>query len=646
MLFRGREQQSGREFSCRLLDVSNRGAAFLLSREDPVEGLIPGSLVREIQIEDRGRLAVTVPWCVVRYVRVLNRSNRELGYRIGVEFGSSFDELASDVLRDPEEIQTLVRGAIRQGTLRAGPPVGTAGTRAVSGASLDEDRRLVLPGVGGVEGDVVAVELDKEGSRLRMLAGVVEVTSDGVAVRLPDTAETTVRRDMSRRGMVPDRDAFVAVTSPFGGRLCRRTVLDVTGSGVAIPVDARTEVMPVGTYIGDLQLSFPSGASFSLDGTVRSLVPLPGTDSTEYTHKCGIEFGPMPSVTRARFADAVTHARHPEIEDAAGQPFDAVWRCLEVTGFIYPEKAERLRDVMPELRRTNSAILETPNRVGKTLILRNGGNVVGHISALRLYSRTFLCQHLAVATRSRNGVSAARLLNFGLLEYVEQIPEMEWVRVFYRPANRWAQRVFGSLSSRLDHLPVSNVELLDYLHAPAGVTAQTIRSVDVRPASAADLDAIEQYFVENRPFGLRADDLSKERLELKQVGDDYGAIGLVRRREVLIAERSGRPIAFALIEISSIGLNFSELTNTFRVYAFDPAAGEADDGRRALIESARRRYATLGRSAVLALAEPRDRSLFERCGFTQTKQYACWSWHRAAYRAYYEHLARVTERRR
>lgn len=150
--------------------------------------------------------------------------------------------------------------------------------------------------------------------------------------------------------------------------------------------------------------------------------------------------------------------------------------------------------------------------------------------------------------------------------------------------------------------------------------------------------------MERRPFGLRADDLSKERLELREVEEAYAAIGLMRRREVLIAEQSGRPVAFALIEVSSIGLNFSELTNTFRVFALDD--DDDDEGRRALIEHARSRYAALGRNVALALAEPRDRELFESCGFRTTKQYACWSCHRATYRACYDYLARATEPRR
>jgi hypothetical protein len=628
------------------LDVSNSGAAFLLLRDDPVEGLIPGSYIREIRIGDERRQAVTAPWGVVRYARVLSRSNRELGYRVGVEFGSSFDALASEVVRGEDEILKLVREAVAERRVRAGSAIGNGGLQDVAGPKLGDDRRLILTGMQGTVGDVVALELDSEGSRLRLLAGVTGVSADGVVVRLPEAAERTVRRGMTRRGMAPDRRAFVAATSPVGGRLRRRPVIDITGAGLAFPLDDRTEVLPVGAYVEDLQLSFSSGASFELTGIVRSLVPLSEAERPDYTHKCGIEFGPMTAATRARLADSVTHARHPEIEDAAGQPFDAVWRCLEMTGFIYPEKAEKLRDVMPELRRTNSAILETPNRVGKTLIFRSKGRVVGHISALRLFSRTFLCQHLAVAARLRDGVSAARLLNLGLLEYIEQIPEMEWVRVYYRPANRWAQRVFGSLSNRLDHLPVSNLELLDYLQAPAGGPVPASESIQVRPARGPDLDAIEQYFVEHRPFGVRAEDLSKERIELRQIATEYAAIGLVRRREVMIAELRGRPVAFALLEVSSIGLNFSEITNTFRVYAFTPDAEQADDGRRALIGYASRRYAALGRRVALALAEPGDRSLFESSGFTSTKQYACWSWHRATYRAYYEHLERVTERRR
>ena len=98
----------------------------------------------------------------------------------------------------------------------------------------------------------------------------------------------------------------------------------------------------------------------------------------------------------------------------------------------------------------------------------------------------------------------------------------------------------------------------------------------------------------------------------------------VREGRLLVAERDGRVVGFALLEVSSLGLNFSELTNAFTVHLLE----EDEDAHRALVVAAQRRYAEIGRSHCVALAEGEHLLAFEEAGFARVKDYACWTFHR------------------
>jgi hypothetical protein len=130
----------------------------------------------------------------------------------------------------------------------------------------------------------------------------------------------------------------------------------------------------------------------------------------------------------------------------------------------------------------------------------------------------------------------------------------------------------------------------------------------------------------------KANDLEPSRRGLEPLSQLFRSAGLERRRESLVAERGGRVRGFALLEISSLGLNFSELTNAFTVHLFEPD----EDAHRALALAARRRYAEVGRPHCVALAEDEALRLFEAEGFVRVKDYACWTFHR-------EHLVALEE---
>ncbi|MGA9522041.1 MAG: PilZ domain-containing protein [Myxococcaceae bacterium] len=630
-----------------VLDVSSRGLAFVAEANDELEHLLPGSRLRGLSVWRGEVQVITDVEAVVRHLIPLDDRGT---YRVGVELVSGHErdsETPSELVRDPVRISALLKRALHRGVLQLHPDGAPEQVVTFQGGSVNAHSGSVsLAGATppGLEaGDVVHGSFELGGSSFAFASGCASVASDSITLKVPRSLRAFRRRQSSRFRPPEARRIEVELESPFGRNSVRRQVLDVNASGLAFMVDPTREVFPVGTLLENLVLHFPDGAHVEVRGRVRSHSPnAPAAGDDRRLTKCGVEFEGISLGQRVRIAHSILHAGLPGVEDAFGLPFGRIWDLLEESGFLYPEKLKKLEPVLPEIQKTLSTLLSRPNRLFKTFIYTQDQSIQGHLSTFRAYRNTWVVQHLATRREGPGRLAAARMLNVGTVEYLEQIPEMEWLKIYLRPNNKYPARVFGGFARRIADSSISDLRTYSYLVARAEPGAPIADgNLQIRLGEPSDAAAIEAWFVaRGRTVALRADDLCRSGLWLPELAKEYRALDLVRRREVLIAERSGRRVGFAIAEISSPGLNFSDLTNSFRIHLEepDPAA------RRALAASAKALYADLGRQYCIALEEGPDLSDFEAVGFQKSKEYTCWTWNRSLFRAYHEYILRLYDR--
>jgi hypothetical protein len=324
-----------------------------------------------------------------------------------------------------------------------------------------------------------------------------------------------------------------------------------------------------------------------------------------------------------------------ELQDGCGTPVAELWDFLVQSRFLYPEKlaavdVERTHD-------TWAALLRAPDDVVRTFLTKNGGAIRAHACAVRVYTKTWMLQHLA-ALADANGRRRGRDISVHVMRRLTRDREIEWVKIWFRPTNRYPVHLFGSFAERVADPEASDLTTYDYLVASTegdDLAAPALREVEVSSAEPADCDRIGAHFRKHQRAAIReADDLTASRLLLQNPGSSYAALGLERSREALVAKRGGELIGFALLEISSPGLNLSELTSAVRVFSLSPRP----EIKQALIVAARRRYGTLGRKRCIVLAESGDRGLYERLGFSCLKQYTCWTLHSSRFAEFCRHL--------
>lgn len=315
---------------------------------------------------------------------------------------------------------------------------------------------------------------------------------------------------------------------------------------------------------------------------------------------------------------------------------DEIWDLFLESNFLYPGKLQSLELEIAQVQRNLGILLSHSNDLLRTFVFRSNGRISGHQSALRVFNNAWLVQHLAVSKRESGWLLAAAALNVGLFSALERSAGVNWVRSYFRLSNKWPVRVLGDFARRIDDKKCCEVRTYCYLREEIefGEVEEAPGKTTVRAAGPVDLVALEGYLIgAGREVELQATDL-KEDSRLERVGDEYSRVRLDRRREVLVAERDGRLLGFGVLEISSVGLNLSELTNVFCVYMLS----NEKDALRSLICAARRQYKSIGRRWWVALVEPNQAADFERAGFRKVREYMCVTLHHSLIGRYVKHV--------
>ena len=637
-----------------LKDVSNRGCAVELKPSDVKRSLLPGAWLQNIRILQGNRVIMDRVSAVVRYlspvVDVDNEDTQQSApklYRVGLEFAQEEpDALVKNVIRDRLELLAALREASRfTKSVNSGFRAERADDATVTwkcsleSITWESDRVVMLtPDRADFQvGDVVKMYVEVAGNGLEFLTSIVDIdpnpTVEGqiFEIKVPRAA-TAVRRRMSNRYR-PDEDQPVSirVVSPFGTGVLQVDVLDITSSGVSFPISQEKDLFPVGTSLEDFVLCFPSGKEIAVQGQVRSISG--GHGPTAPLARCGVEFVAVSASDRRAIRDEILNSMHASVRDGSDQPFEKIWDFLMDTGFLYPEKLEKM-DV-PAVTKTMTTLLRRPNDLFKTWLYWKDGEIRGHLSTVRTTEHTWNVQHLATDL----GMTSAKSLNMVTAQFIEQNPEVHWWRIFFKPDNPWPARIFGSFASR-GREDSRRLMVRTYHYAACstnvGLEPNSL-GFEIHEASASDVPDIEACFLERkRVLELDVLDISPAGLNLTHLDARYRELGLERRREIIIARKDGAFRGVALLDISSPGLNFSELTNSFMVLVTN------DDSKAAtaLALAARERYRVLGYPLAVCLSEDADVPSIKRAGFRVTKQYTCMNVHRTLIGRYYGYAAR------
>ncbi|MCP3141253.1 hypothetical protein LXT23_28395 [Pyxidicoccus sp. QH1ED-7-1] len=654
-LLEARFTADGTAFRSELLDVGTGGLGLRLEPSVRIERLTPGTVLEGLQVFRAGALVLRAGHATVRLVRPL-RAQEGHGFHLGVSLERPTEHGRSTpapLLQDAVRIRGLLRRAVRAGV---GFGLRThEGNRLVDFASaevLPEASRLVLreqsqSGALFHPGDVVQLCLDFGGVCHVGTTAVLAVEPHQLEVALPRSLSLHHRRNSLRFRSTAERPFAVSFSSPFTGEALYRPLLDLHTGGFAFPFDAGHEVFPPGLVLDEVTLHLPDGTRSRCRAQVQDTGQL--TDDGAgmgRPRRCGVRILELAPEARTAILDAFIKARCSDARDGSELAFSDIWdlfRAAEVRFPDYPFHDDGIHDA---LLAGHQKLGNGTHGLSKTIVYQRDGRLYGHISGLRIYSRTWLSQHLVVRPGYHRHESISQELVALAADYAESLEDVEYLRALWRCRNRWTSRIYGAIASRLERPGLSCLHAFTPCRLPVDAALPPPRAdLRVRPAGTSDLRWLEQYLRETQDVvRLRSSDLVEGEMSLGTLGGRYTDAGLRRARSIAMVEGRNGPQGFVLMEDSSPGLFWAEWYNAFSLVMVEADAAEADAVRHALVTHAVADSARRGRSTAEVLATDADLPALEGLGFHNLGKVMEFTAHRRLVRDWNAYLLAVFER--
>ena len=625
----------GRELG-RVRNLSNDGIAFEVA-DVAIDRLLPGSVLEEVRLSRGARSCVAGVRAVVRHVASLPEPGR---YVIGCAWKphAAADDGTATAIRDRAMCAALVKSGLAAGLVIASldddARDGGGGEQQLVGGRVDAARGLFGVSSPGAfaEHDLVRGHFEVGGSLYRFTT--VVVGANPLTLKLPTVLAERQQRAKPRYRPPANEALTVELRSPIADSVAIKTVVDLSASGFAFFLETTRDLYPIGLAL-EVTLRLPDGPLGS-HAVVRTLV------REGERLRCGVELVDTDAAARMRLANFVMRLRYPTVDDGSDVAVDELLDFFRATGFLYPVKEELLAPVMDEVRQTVENSYARPSDVFKAVVSRENGTLIGHVSGIRAYRQTWMPTHLAALPTKHVG----HLLNLGAADYFLQTADFEYFKIYFHADSKWPARIFGGFA-RMQRDPTQS-HLRGYRHVMLSTEPSTAAppvGIDVMEASHEELGIVERHFVTREPgLILRADDLTRQALRLSELNKSFAEIGLYRRRRVLMAMRRNTCLGFALVEMSSAGLNLSEALSAFQIFVTDEGHAEDENVRRALLHAVLPIYRNAGRTQARGLIAPSDVAVYQRMGLPiNDEQWMCWTYHRRVCPRFCDYVDRVFE---
>jgi hypothetical protein len=351
-------------------------------------------------------------------------------------------------------------------------------------------------------------------------------------------------------------------------------VADLSGTGFSLEEDINNSVLIPGMIVPELELRFADNFKAKCMSQVvyRRIISTP---NSEETVRCGLAVLDMASEDHVRILSLLQQAKDRHSYLCAKVDMDQLWNFFFETGFIYPKKYAFIQANKEKIKSTYEKLYTLNPRIARHFIFQNKGVILGHMAMLRFYENAWLIHHHAAKKSESTRAGLAVLDQIG--RYVHDSHRlssihMDYVFCYFRPDNRFPNRVFGGAAKKINNLKVCSLDSFAYSHfqksQPADVAVP--EAWDIADVSTSDLLELESFY-EYVSGGLmiNALDLETNLMNANSLTQEYAKLGFKKERHLFSIRKSGDLKAVCILNLSDIGLNMSDLTNCIKVIVLD-----------------------------------------------------------------------------
>jgi len=357
---------------------------------------------------------------------------------------------------------------------------------------------------------------------------------------------------------------------PFLKKKIHRDIFDISTTGFSIRDKPDDDVFMPGMMIPDLSILL---AGISIANCAVQIIYLRiGENDIRY----GIAILDMDIHSYSRINHVLGINSDPKISVSTEVDMDALWEFFFQTGFIYPEKYGFCQAHRESLIKTYRKLYQENPEIARHITYNKNGRIYGHISMIRAYERTWLLQHHAArSTESKlAGFAVLRQMMFfthGL--YQLSSARMDYVISYFRPENKFPNRVFGGFARDFNNPQACSLDLFTYLTLPVTFPEKDLpQEWMLRESTPLDLWELEQFY-KNNSGGLLLNIL---RFGESDLGDEslekvFERLGFFRKWRIYSLIYQDHLKAVFIVDQSDLAINMSDLLNCIKVLITDPA---------------------------------------------------------------------------
>jgi hypothetical protein len=393
-----------------------------------------------------------------------------------------------------------------------------------------------------------------------------EIVLAPVAVAIKRFKKKQIRN--VRQQLVPR--PMICFDHPFLKKRIQREAFDISTSGFSVCEEAANRVLLPGMVIPELTVKFAGVLEMNCSAQVIYCREMEGKG-----FRCGLAILDMSIASYSRLTHILTNALDPHAYVSGEIDMEALWEFFFKAGFIYPKKYRLIQSHRSKFKETYQKLYQENQEIARHFTYQKNGKIYGHISMVRAYNRTWMIHHhaaQAMANKRTGFMVLKQIMHY--LNDMYRLPSahMDYVMCYFRPENKFPDRVFGGFARELRNPQGCSLDLFAYLpYTRLSLGAPLPEDWSLAPCTERDLWEFERHYSHNSG-GLLLDTLS-----LGQGASGQGSLekvysrhGFMRKCEAFTLRNKENLRAMLIVNQSNLGFNLSELLNGITVLAADP----------------------------------------------------------------------------
>ncbi len=377
----------------------------------------------------------------------------------------------------------------------------------------------------------------------------------------------------TRQRLVPSPD--VIFIHPFTKKIDRLKAIDVAALGFSVEEDVSDSVLLLGMIIPKLELNFMNSVKIECKAQV---VYKKTVDEEGYTNRvrCGLALLDIRVEDHCKLLSLLYHATNKNVYFCNKVDLDKLWEFFFKTGFIYPQKYNFIESNKDKIKEVYKKLYTENPKIARHFIYQNNGRILGHLAMVRFYENSWLIQHHAADLSYHRKAGLIVLNQIGRFindSHSLNSLNMNYVFCYFRPENKFPKRVFAGAAENINDPKGCSLDTFSYFHYRKTLNSELDLKEPWSLEKIQPEDLMElKSFYENSSGGLMLNALELElgSVNIDKLKEEFKRISLKREKHLFSLKMDGYLKAVVVVNISDIGLNLSDLTNSIHVIILDP----------------------------------------------------------------------------